>query len=459
LGGVRAGGDRGVDGDRGGGDDRGGAGRCVGRGYGLLWIVLLSVLIKGIFVTYLLGRYTAVSGELIGHRLVHFPGPCGWLLITIIILELVAAPPVWAVIARPCGNLLHHLGHEFLSDRISTRVRSQIIASCFVALALGVSLRMSFNRLEKQQLLICFVLVTGTVIGTIMVRPDLKDALEGMLRFGHLPQLPEKVLAEQGNKALVLVTMFGYVGGTVMGYIVYANWVSLRRWGMTGHAEIEWIRVHAATRERIDYLPDDPAAAKQVNKLIAPLRWDSAMGALVLLIVTATFMMAGAAGLHPLVEQGEDASVFKGWSLLTDQAFIWRNIHPKLTWVYYVCVIAALWGTLQAFPEVYSRVTHEFCDAIAPGRTWRDRHVSSCDLRLLAGHDGVVVVDRLSVQHADGIRCVFIDEPGGGVDDVCGIVLERKTGGGLSNAPHDVCRRRDLGDHSGDCLRASAHGD
>ena len=31
-------------------------------GYGLLWLVLLSCLVKGVFVTYLLGRYTAISG-------------------------------------------------------------------------------------------------------------------------------------------------------------------------------------------------------------------------------------------------------------------------------------------------------------------------------------------------------------------------------------------------------------
>ena len=35
-------------------------------GYNLLWLVLLSCVVKGIFVTYLLGRYTAVSGEYIG---------------------------------------------------------------------------------------------------------------------------------------------------------------------------------------------------------------------------------------------------------------------------------------------------------------------------------------------------------------------------------------------------------
>ena len=49
--------------------------------YGLLWLVLLSCVVKGVFVTYLLGRYTAVSGEHIGHRLVRLPARaagCWW---------------------------------------------------------------------------------------------------------------------------------------------------------------------------------------------------------------------------------------------------------------------------------------------------------------------------------------------------------------------------------------------
>ena len=46
-------------------------------GYNLLWLVLLSCVVKGIFVTYLLGRYTAVSGEYIGHRLVKLTWTAG----------------------------------------------------------------------------------------------------------------------------------------------------------------------------------------------------------------------------------------------------------------------------------------------------------------------------------------------------------------------------------------------
>jgi hypothetical protein len=34
--------------------------------------------------------------------------------------------------------------------------------------------------------------------------------------------------------------------------------------------------------------------------------------------------------------------------------------------VYYICVVAALWGTVQSYPEIYARVTHDFCTAIWP---------------------------------------------------------------------------------------------
>ena len=29
-------------------------------------------------------------------------------------------------------------------------------------------------------------------------------------------------------------------------------------------------------------------------------------------------------------------------------------------WVYYVCVLAALWGTLQAYPDIYARGVTEY---------------------------------------------------------------------------------------------------
>ena len=105
-------------------------------------------------------------------------------------------------------------------------------------------------------------------------------------------------------------------------------------------------------------------------------------------------MLAGAAVLYPLLESGELDSAFAGWSLLTDQAYIWRNVHESLIWVYYICVLVALWGTLQAFPEIYSRVIADFGGAIWPDKNWsRSRVQRWVSLYILASSSLVIWSD------------------------------------------------------------------
>ena len=333
--------------------------------YGLLWLVLLSCVVKGVFVTYLLGRYTAVSGEHIGHRLVRLPGPRGWLLVAIVAMEMIGAPLAWVPIAKPCGDLFHFLLRGVLPASIPEPIYENAITCAFILLALAFCLRLSYEKLERQQIVICSILVAGTILGTLMVRPDLGRALLGTLSFGQLPEFPEWAPRDAvENPLLTMATAFAYVGGSVMGYVVYANWVGIRRWGMTAHRDIDKLRRHAFAHDAIDYLPADPDQVALVRKSVAPLRWDVGMGAVVLFIVTAAFMLSGAAVLYPLQSQ------FAGWSLLTEQRHVWSNIHGSLIWIYYIAIVAALWGTLQAFPEIYARVMQEFGQAISPRRRW-----------------------------------------------------------------------------------------
>ena len=367
-------------------------------GYGLLWLVLLSVLVKGIFVTYLLGRYTAVSGEPISGRLGRLPGPRGWLLITLVILEMAATGPLWSAIARPCGSLMHFLlfsGAETTVDVSRQLFLERGLSTLFIVAALLFSVLLTYAKLERQQVIICGILVLGTILGTIMVRPDLMAALQGTLSFGHVPEFPPWAPdSARDHQALTLVTTFGYVGGTVLGYIVYAEWIGQHGWGLTGHPELKEIRRRAAAGRPADYLPDDPTMIARIRQSITPLKWDVGCGAVVLWIVSASFMMAGAAVLYPLLERGEIDGAFEGWSLLTDQAQIWRNVHESLIWVYYVCILVALWGTLQAFPEIYTGVLLDFSKAIWPESHWSRHRVQwAVALFVLATSSAVIWSD------------------------------------------------------------------
>ena len=335
-------------------------------GYDLLWLVMLSCLVKGVFVTYLLGRYTAISGEHIGHRLVRLPGPRGWFLLMLLLFEMVGAPLAWVPISKPCGDLFHFLMGDLLTTAVPESIWENIITSMFIALALSLSLRLSFQKLEKQQILICAILVFGTFLGTLLVRPLFWQTVINSFQFGHMPSFPEWAPEDAiRHPMLTMATTFGYVGGSVVAYIVYAHWIGMHGWGLSKHRDIDAIRRYASTRDKLDYLPEDPEQVRMLRKLIRPMQWDVGMGAVVLFFVTAAFMISGAAALYPLETR------FEGWNLLTHQAHVWSNIHPALVWIYYVCIIAALWGTLQALPEVYARVSQEFFSAIWPKRNWQ----------------------------------------------------------------------------------------
>ena len=84
------------------------------------------------------------------------------------------------------------------------------------------------------------------------------------------------------------------------------------------------------------------------------------MGAVVLFVVTASFMIAGAGVLFPR-QQILPGNAF---DLLTRQSSIWAQIHSGLVPVYYIAVLASLWGTLATIPEAVTRVTHEFLSAV-----------------------------------------------------------------------------------------------
>jgi hypothetical protein len=214
------------------------------------------------------------------------------------------------------------------------------------------------------------------LLATLLVRPDLVATIKGLLRIGYIPRIPDAAPADFNQSALTLVAItFGYIGGSVMTYLVYPSFIAVHRWGLTGHPKVSDFRQLAAVDRMHEYLVSDPASVQLARRAVRPIKWDIAVGAVVLFVVTASFMMAGAAVLFPLREAGVDTGRFSGWRLLTDQAAIWSTIHPSLVWVYYTCAIAALWGTLQGYPDIYSRCITEYSHAISPQLQWRQQSV------------------------------------------------------------------------------------
>jgi len=165
--------------------------------YDLLWLVLLSAIVKGVFVTYLLGRYTAVCGEPLGQRLARVPGPRGWLLLALVVLEMAAAGPLWGAVARPCGDLLFHLysggessPHELVIERVLT--------SLFIAAALLVRLFLTYDKLEKQQVELLAFDEKLRPFADKRTSLDLDDGVK--VNYGKFGDLLAEVKAVHGKK-------------------------------------------------------------------------------------------------------------------------------------------------------------------------------------------------------------------------------------------------------------------
>ncbi len=291
------------------------------------------------------------------------PGPRGWLLLSVVAAELGLVGMGLTAVAKPCGNLMTFLFYDTLPGDLSFDIWVNLWTNAIFATAMAVSLLSSFQMLKRQQIVICGLLVLGTIIATLLVKPDVWNMLSGAIRFGHLPAAPEwGPTTVRTDYSLNMVVIFGYIGGSLSGHLAYSSWVGLSGWGINSHPQIDDIRRRARTGPSIDYLPNDPRQARRLRKLLLPLKWDVGMGALVLLTVSIAFLAAGATVLYPR----QNTLSGNSWELLTKQADIWREINESMVPIYYVMILAALWGTLASVPEAITRVTYDFLSAIWP---------------------------------------------------------------------------------------------
>ena len=297
-------------------------------GYDLLWLILFASFAKSFVLLYLLGRYAALTGDSVGARLLDLPGPRGWLLVFLLFADLVPAGAVFAAIAAPCGVLItQHTGGD-----------PRLWAIGFALVAIAVAVVQKYDALEKQQVVVCLVLLACVVFSTLLVGPDLRRLLAGMFTFGRIPPVPPWAAEAFAGRppALELATVFGYTGNVAMGYVVYCEFVRQKRWG---------VFQGSATAPPPALLPTDAANRRRALAGLWPVRGDLILTASLIFAVTAAFMVAGAVVLHPIGQMP------MGFDLLSKQAAIFARISPALIPVYYVAVLFALWARSTPCPR------------------------------------------------------------------------------------------------------------
>jgi manganese transport protein len=288
------------------------------EGYRLLWLILLSCLIKPI-VQAELGRYTIATGEPTLESLSRVPGPrwkvgwvaWGWALTVLITLLQVGA--MYGGVAQVMALLVP-----------AVPVRAWV--GVFLAVTLLLLLGGGYQRVERLAVVKVGLFTLLTVLAAVLLvrRPEfsLAPVLEG-LRF----DLPV-------NGVATAVAVFGITGVGTNELAMYPYWCvekGYARFSGPRDGSADWIR--------------------RARGWIRVMHVDIVVSLLVYTLATIAFYLLGAGVLHSqgLVPRGSDLIVVLS-RIYTE------TLGPWALWVFYAGAIITLYGTIFAATAAHARI-------------------------------------------------------------------------------------------------------
>jgi Mn2+/Fe2+ NRAMP family transporter len=321
-------------------------------GYAMLWVVALTVACKAVQV-YTGARYLVLTGEHPMEAWARLPGPRAWVP-ALIGLVAVLSFPLWiAALADAISSLclwITGVGGGSPWGR-------PLWGTGFIAAAMALGLVQTYGVVERVSTVLLALKVVFIFIAVMVVRPDWAAALWGLVAPRVPPYeswvgagYPEVV----GRSVwLEIAVLMGSVGGGVQDYVGYVGFLREKRWGAAGAA------AGGPGRLRLD--------AESVGRgrrwLRAPL-FDTGFSFGSVLLMTACFMILGAAVLHPERQIPTDADLY------SQQSQFLGLIHPTLVTVYKAGIFFSIFGVLYGAFELYARTAYEPLRAIWPRRPW-----------------------------------------------------------------------------------------
>jgi manganese transport protein len=293
------------------------------EGYGLLWLILLSCLVKPIIQAEL-GRYTIATGEPTLESLGRIPGPrfggergklgwvsWGWALMVFVTLLQVGA------MFGGLGQVMH-----LLFPGVS--VRAWVLV--FLALTLALLLGGGYERIERLAVVKVGLFTLLTLMAAVLItrRPDFSWPA---VAHGLSPRLPSAGL-------FTAVAVFGVTGVGTNELAMYPTWCVEK-----GYARF------AGPRD------GSVAWTRRARGWIRVMHVDILVSLVIYTVATIAFYLLGAGVLHAmgLTPRGNDMIVVLS-RIYTETLGGWAL--P----VFYAGAIVTLYGTIFAATAAHSRI-------------------------------------------------------------------------------------------------------
>jgi Mn2+/Fe2+ NRAMP family transporter len=327
-------------------------------GYAVLWVILAAVIFKGVLV-YTGARHLVLTGEHPMQAWARLPGPRAWLPALIGAVAIVSFPLWVAALSDAVSSLLVWMtgwGAGSPSGR-------PLWSTAIILTAMSLSLIQTYNVVERVSTGFLVLKVFFIFVAILVIKPDWLAAAAGLV----IPRLPDyepwvaQRFPEIAREAAFfhLAVFLGVIGGGVQDYVGYVGMIREKKWGSAGEE---------STGGPAALAGDERSAAHGLAWTRAPF-FDVVCSFACVLVMTACFMILGAAVLHPLMEVPTDQDLY------SKQSVFLGLVHPSLVNVYKAGIFFAMFGAIYGTFEVYARTAYEPLRAIWPERRWDIRRV------------------------------------------------------------------------------------
>jgi Mn2+/Fe2+ NRAMP family transporter len=329
-------------------------------GSGILWAV-----IAGIFLKYWIGmsgaRYTVCTGEGMVDMFDRIPGPRHWVVWFVLVVQLIAAIIAIAALANAAGI--------FFAGFIGTDKRIvQILCGWAVSLSAAIVVWSgAFGPLKMIMSGFVFIIVLGVLYVAVRVFPPLQELLHSIIP--NVPAVPQWAL-DKGvgeNAWKEILPLIGWGAGGFASQVWYTYWVLGAGYG--------------AAAGRGDGKPADVPMLKTMSSGIAErikgwchvLYADATLAVLIGVVVTCSFVVAGAGILRPRHLAPDGAAVAVTLSEIF--AANWGKVGAVLFMLAgSVALISTQVGQLAGWPRLFADCCRICIPSVANKFSWKTQY-------------------------------------------------------------------------------------
>jgi Mn2+/Fe2+ NRAMP family transporter len=316
------------------------------EGFGLLWLILLSCLVKPVIQAEL-GRYAIATGEPSLPSFDRVPGPrlgAGWVVWGWAVMVMMTQLQVGAMY----GGLAQVMGLLFPAVPLRAWV------GLFYALTLLLLLGGGYRRIERLAVIKVALFTLLTVLAAVLLLGDHRYVSWRALAEGFRLQMPSAGLA-------TAIAVFGATGVGTSELAMYPYWCVEK-----GYARFTGPRDGSG------------AWARRARGWIRVMHTDIVVSLVVYSVATVAFFLLGAGVLHGT------GTVPKGNDMIAVLSRIYtETLGPWALPVFYVGAIATLYGTIFAATAAHARIYADLAcllgayqrDDYPARRRWQGRFV------------------------------------------------------------------------------------